>query len=369
MLGSVLQRASESFAHESESAVPAKILVVDDDPISLIYIRRIVQKAGYEVRSATNGVEALKMARDEKYDAILTDWMMPEMDGIELVRHVRTGSTFSPFIAIVTAIASEEARLRALESGADDYLTKPYRQEEIEDILTRGLRRGASPRPSLRGSAPASTPSGVSLALGIAASTGGPPTVRTVVRDLQVLDDVAVFVVLHAPAWMLEGYAQRLGSSSDMPVVLGTQGAPISAGTVYLAPGDHHMTVSDGGQTIQLDKGPPENYLRPAADPLFRSLARVYKDRCLSVVLTGMGKDGTIGAGHVSAAGGGVIVQDPSTAIVASMPKSVLDMRIAHKVVSLDRMGQVIIEELSRMHRAVATGGRRSQGPVFMPYR
>jgi two-component system chemotaxis response regulator CheB len=328
-----------------------RILIAEDDVPSMMLLKRTLQKAGFEIVAVRNGVEALDAVRKQEFDAVLTDWMMPQMDGIELIKQIRLEIKDSPFIAIVTAIASDEARIRALESGADDYLSKPYLPEQVLDILSRGL----SKKPGIRRTKArkSGTGGGASAvqALGIAASTGGPPSVRTVVESMGLLENTAVFIVLHGPAWMLESYWRRLADVTEMEVALGEHGCPISAGTIYLAPGDYHMTVSDDGKLIQLDQEAPENFVRPAADPLFRSLAKVYRNNCVAVILTGMGKDGTVGAGYIAAAGGIVMAQDPSTAIMPSMPRTAIDMRIPRRIEPLQKLGAAINEEISNLKK------------------
>jgi two-component system, chemotaxis family, protein-glutamate methylesterase/glutaminase len=101
--------------------------------------------------------------------------------------------------------------------------------------------------------------------------------------------------------------------------------------------------------SLSLNQDPPENFVRPAADPLFRSVAKAFGRDAVAVVLTGMGRDGTIGAGYVASAGGTVLAQDPATAILASMPQSVIDLRIATSVVPLDRMGAAISARIAAL--------------------
>ena len=133
-----------------------------------------------------------------------------------------------------------------------------------------------------------------------------------------------------------------------MPVRLAQDGMKIAPGTVYLAPGDVHMVVNPDTLEIALVDDPPENYCRPAADPLFRSIATAFGKRCVAAVFTGMGRDGSIGAGYIAAAGGVVLAQDPKTATIGSMPQSVIDLRLANVVEPLDQMPEAIMLEVRR---------------------
>jgi len=141
---------------------------------------------------------------------------------------------------------------------------------------------------------------------------------------------------------MLETFADRLGRETNMPVRLGTDGMRIVEGEVYLAPGAVHMEVSSIGFKIRLVAGPPVNYVCPAADPLFRSGAQAFGPHSVGVIMTGMGRDGSDGAAELRAAGGAVLVQDPSTSTATSMPASAIEMGAASEVVPLDDLAASI---------------------------
>lgn len=318
-----------------------KILIAEDDLVSRGLLEKILVKAGHEVIAARTGTEALQRFKDNAVDVLLTDWMMPEMDGIELARKVRALSLPTPLIIIVTTLALEEARTRALDAGADDYLLKPYDPAEIISRIDSGIKRlrgggGAQPRKAAGAKLPPM------IGVGIAASTGGPPTLMTLFSGIEPTTEAAFFVVLHGPVWLFETFLPRLQTRTAMKVSIGADGMRISAGEVYLAPGDRHMIVDPQRMVLRLTDGPEENFVRPAADPLFRSLARAFGRRAMGVVVTGMGRDGTIGAGYIAAAGGLVLAQDPATAILSSMPQSVIDLRLAKIVAPLDSLGGTV---------------------------
>jgi two-component system chemotaxis response regulator CheB len=330
-----------------------KILIAEDDLPSTVLLKRIVKNAGHECGDVRNGADALALLEAEHVDVLLTDWMMPGLDGIELIEKTRARLSRPPFIVLITAIGSPEAMHRALEAGADEFLAKPYGAQDVLAILERGLAKIATSSQRF-----ASAPRGVlfdvsRIAIGIAASTGGPPAIRTVIEGMGHLPDASVFIVLHGPAWMLSSYADRLRSATSMHVSLGADGMQITAGAIYLAPGDHHMVVNHDGTALALNQNPAENYVRPAADPLFRSLAEAYGSRCIISVLTGLGRDGTIGSGYVSAAGGFVIAQDPRTAVMPSMPQTVVDLRVAHDIQPLEEIGPAIARRVSTVLHGV----------------
>ena len=150
-------------------------------------------------------------------------------------------------------------------------------------------------------------------------------------------------------------FAQRLDRLSPLRVVEAADGSPLLPGTVHLAPGDHHLVVRAGGQRglhTGLNQGPPENFCRPAVDPLFRSAVTAFDGAVLAVVLTGMGSDGRNGAGEIRAAGGTVIVQDQATSVVWGMPGAISQAGLADEVLPLDRIAEAIDRHLCRRRRA-----------------
>lgn len=326
-----------------------KVLIVEDNTSSRLLLGKILGKAGYEITYARDGLEAREILMQDNFDAVLTDWMMPNLDGIELIGLIRKMKNPAPVILVITALASRDARNKAMDAGADDYVAKPYHNQEVLDRLqTCILRKKADlNRPAVPERIEKRVPSFVGV--GIAASTGGPSTLLEVITGLKPTTLASFFIVLHGPAWMLESYSERLREQTRMGVILAKDGISVKPGIIYLAPGDRHMVIDTAKFELQLLDTPPENFVRPSADPLFRSIADSFGPKSLGVVLTGMGRDGSIGSGYISAAGGIVLAQDPATAILPSMPQSVIDLRIAQHVVPLDSMADAIMNNISQL--------------------
>lgn len=333
-----------------------RILIAEDDTTSASLLGRLLSTQGYQARIVGDGREALALCRRHRFDAVLTDWMMPHMDGIELIRQIRSGAHPVPFIMVITSLDACQAREHALQAGADDYLAKPYGATELLGRLQDGLARSQQPAPRLRPvpTRPLASPPAFA-AVCIATSTGGPETLATVLKQLPVTPTAAFLLVVHGPAWMLETLAGRLRPLLAMPVKLAVHGETLIPGTIYLAPGERHLLVQPGSLALSLSDTPPENYVRPAADPLFRSAAQAFGRHCIGVVLTGLGRDGTLGALHVAAAGGVVIAQDPAGAVAGSMPQTVIDSGAVTTVVPLERMAATLLDHIQRLAPATAS--------------
>ena len=141
--------------------------------------------------------------------------------------------------------------------------------------------------------------------------------------------------------------AERLNDQSKLKVMEASEGMPITAGTVLIAPGNYHMVIRRNGNQacVALNQGPPENSCRPAADVLFRSAAETYGNSVIGVVLTGMGKDGLYGCEAVKGQGGYVIAQDEASSVVWGMPGFVSKSGLADATVDLDAVVPELLKQ------------------------
>lgn len=340
-----------------------QILVVEDELTNSILLKRILTRAGYSIVVAHNGMEALKHLERDKFDAVLTDWMMPQIDGIELIRRMRQQLKPLPLIIMITALVSEGARAYALESGADDYIAKPIDVEELLTRLKDGLDRHQQ-------SAPGKLTNTVTrdidvkpphVAVVIGTSTGGPPTLIELFKNMPEKVNAAFYIVQHGPSWMLETFSQRLQRETAFNVTLAYDGLQSQPDHIYISPGDKHMRIDPATYKITLDDGPKENFVRPAADPLFRSAAEAFGRYCVGVILTGLGRDGAQGASQIAAVKGTVIVQDPETAVAPSMPSTVIQSGVNCKVMPLTAIAKEISELVFPLSASLKMAAKEQQ--------
>ena len=330
---------------KAESNHIRKILIAEDDPTSAELLKNILEKNHYLVAVVPNGKKAYDEIREQQYDILLTDWMMPWMDGIELIKKVREKIKNPPLIIVITSLSSQEARNHALASGADEYIAKPYKPNIIIEKLNNLFLR-VSQKPSDIFSLPAIIPETNPPFIGIciAASSGGPQTLLQVIRTIPVIGNAAIFVIQHGPQWVLLDMVESWKKICNMDVVLGSDGMAVKPGRIYLAPAQYHMTIEPGSLFIKLNNDPPVNFIKPAADPLFKSVARSFGKYSISVVLSGMGCDGTLGSQYISSVGGIVIAQDPSTAIVPYMPAAVIESVPEVQIIPIQDISDTIIK-------------------------
>ncbi|KFE66702.1 sigma-54-dependent transcriptional regulator [Hyalangium minutum] len=128
------------------------VLVVDDEESVRTFLAELLGNAGYQVRCASSGAQALEMLQGGSFDAVLLDVVMPEMSGLEVLRHYRGSGGAAPVI-VLSALAGADDAVRAMKMGASDYLSKPFGNDELEDVLARALgtrapaRQAAAPAP------------------------------------------------------------------------------------------------------------------------------------------------------------------------------------------------------------------------------
>ena len=347
-----------------------RALIVDDS----VVVRKVLTDALSNdpsvevVGTAANGVIALKKIPQVNPDIVVLDVEMPEMDGLETVKHIRASWPKLPVIMCSSLTErGAETTLRALAFGASDYVAKPSRlnANDVDNLagfkaellakvkalcgVEPTISAALPPRIPLAAVRPRTQRDAVSV-LAIGCSTGGPTALSTLFEGLPRDLPVPILIVQHMPPLFTKLLAERLAASSGIKVTEATHGERVEPGSAYVAPGDHHMTVVVDGvhRRIALNQETPECSCRPAVDVLFRSLAKVYGAGVLASVMTGMGHDGTRGARDIVDAGGTLIVQNAATCVVPSMPQAVVDAGLASGVFPLEQLAHELVLRVRR---------------------
>jgi two-component system chemotaxis response regulator CheB len=360
-------------------------MVVDDSAVIRGLLTKTLEtEADIKVVSTVgNGQAAIDALKRVDVDVVVLDIEMPVMDGLTaLPKMLEARPGVQVIMASTLTLKGASVSMKALSLGAADYLPKPttttgintatdFKQGLVEKVKSwglvarkkRGLPAGTAAAPGSSAPAtpkklhagtvtlrPAPIVPGKVDCLAVGSSTGGPQALFAFFRSLGRVDRMPVFVTQHMPATFTTILAEHLGQASGMQAAEAKDGEAVLPGRIYVAPGDFHMTVENqgAGAVVRLNKNPPENFCRPAVDPMLRSIAKVYGARTLFVMLTGMGQDGLKGARDLVAAGSTVIAQDEATSVVWGMPGAVASAGLCTAVLPLSEIGPYVKKALLR---------------------
>jgi len=315
--------------------------------------------------AAHDGQTCLRAVRALQPDVVVLDLEMPGLSGMETIDLLRREWPDLPIIMFSAYTARGASyTLEALARGATDYVTKPsghpspeaaiatLREDLLPKIIVLAARRHKPAAPSIIPAARASrtVPALPAQVIGIGVSTGGPSALELLLPRLPQGFPAPVLIVQHMPKLFTSALAERLNRCCALPVTLAYDGAEVTPGTIWLAPGDSHMelTVTSGRMRIALNQDAPEQHCRPSVNPLFRSLARTLRNRALGVIMTGMGADGLEGSRAIVDAGGAVLAQDESSSAVWGMPGRVVAAGLAAAVLPIASLADAIIQRTSR---------------------
>ena len=354
----------------NQTSATKKVLIVDDSALMRSLFCAIINSdKRFEVADiAMNGVEALELLKKKSYDAVVMDVSMPMMDGLQLLRELRKNK-IAARVMVVSSHTYEGAKttMDALTLGALDFLQKPgpksdkalFRERFLE--ILEVVANGAYPdfnalketeqmrKPDEEQNVRTRSDNGSgSKIVAIASSTGGPRALQSVIPYLPKNLDAPVLLVQHMPKGFTASLAERLNELSNVPVKEAIEGEELKKGTVYVAMGGQHLTVSCSGagrHVIHYTDEPPREGVKPSANYMYESLADSKFDHIICAVMTGMGADGTAGIRSLRKAKDTyVIAQNKETCTVYGMPKSVVSAGLADTEIPLEQIAQKITQ-------------------------
>ena len=361
---------------------------------------------------AENGQDLIDKLKTAKPDVILLDIEMPVMTGLQFLKKRKELRLDVPVI-ILSSVATEGAAvtIECLELGASDFITKPgssvtlkigdVTNEIIEYIASYGgayaimhgkqipdpeffthqiklkeaerfviKKKGEETAKSVSITKADVVPStwfqpktkepvvitperegGKIDIIAIGISTGGPNALRDVFKAIDPKLKQPILVVQHMPAGFTAEFANSLNNICPLAVSEAKDGEPILDGHVYIAPGGYHMLVEHKplGNFIKLSQEAPRNGHRPSCDVLFESVAEIFKNHALGVIMTGMGRDGAAQITEMRKKGAWTLGQNKDTSIVYGMPKVAFELGGVQKQVALENMAGEI-SSLAREH-------------------
>lgn len=344
-----------------------KTLIVDDSFFMRKLLREILEtdKEIEVVGEAHDGAQAIAETLRLSPDVITMDYHMPIMNGAEATKKILSlGEKKFPAIIIISAYTATGVKetLECLRSGAVDFIQKPSGELsiDIKDISAEILAkihvaatakiRGFSKIKEKKERKVSCDNKYTEKIIVIGASTGGPPVVEDILVNLKPSLEAMVIVVQHMPKYFTASFAERLNRISPIAVAEAKAGELINTSQILLAPGDTDMSIEDTGngkELIQLFDRHMITCPHPSIDVAMQSIAKLKRKKIVGVILSGMGNDGTEGARSIKQAGGYVIAQDPKTAVVNSMPKSIMDNELVDEVLPPNKIAKRLMELVS----------------------
>jgi len=349
-----------------------RILIAEDDEALAKFVRQGLEGGHYSVDVLSDGEQARTAATEFEYDVVILDLNLPKLDGVSVLRHLRTKKPSVP-VLVLTQRTRVEDRVQCLDTGADDYVPKQLSPTSLDIIhirqdLIRKIRAAAQSRPSHSPLAMARKPSQSCLsdapprcaiptpaivAMGI--STGGPKALQEILplfpRDLSV----PIVIVQHMPLGFTTPFAQRLNTLCSVTVREACHRDCLRPGVVYIAPAGIHLKVerpSNSHPVLCLDPQPEDALHKPSVDVMMNSVAEVFGNLVLGVIMTGMGSDGAKGMHAIHRRGGFTIGQDESTCTVYGMPRACADLGVLTRIVPLSQIPTLILYATHYRRRA-----------------
>jgi two-component system, chemotaxis family, protein-glutamate methylesterase/glutaminase len=357
-----------------------RVLVIDDS----LFMRQMVSDILNSdplievIDTAISGDEGLKKIELLKPDVVTLDYEMPGLNGVATLVKIMCKYPVPVVMISAHTIEGGEITLEALSQGAIDYVLKPSGAvsldikkvgSEIIDkvkVASKANVKAISFEYSsvIRQNEPLQSTSykpHTNRAVAIGSSTGGTKGVELILASMPADFPLPIFVVQHMPAMFITLFADRLNRLAKIKVKEGEDGEEVKGATVYMAPGDWHMEVrladtnknkNESRQTTNYDlqtkvvltKDPPVYGLRPSVDNLMRSIARVYGENGIGVILSGMGSDGASGMSDIFKSGGHTIAQNEETSVVFGMPRRAIEAGAVDDVLPIESIAGKIME-------------------------
>ena len=350
-----------------ETRLQIGVLIVDDSAFMRTALSRMIASDPQlcVLGTARSGEEALERIAVLNPDVITLDVEMPGLDGLETLRRIMAQCPRPVIMVSSATVADAETTFSALRAGAFDYVPKRLSSTSLDiihiqsDLVvkikaaahSRRSRSGARKPPQSAGSLDRSTFPTSPAIVALGTSTGGPKALQEILPLLTPDLSVPILIVQHMPLGFTTPFALRLNTLCQVPIREAVHRETIQPGTVYIAPAGIHMTVervAASRPTIYLSPQPDT----PSVDILMQSVATIYRNLSMGVIMTGMGSDGALGMTAIHSEGGVTIGQDEASCTVYGMPRVCAELGVLDRVVPLSQIPQQIMMATRSRKRA-----------------
>ena len=331
------------------------ILLICDDPQKIFFLENDITKRFHLPVTTQKSVEDAQKKYPHHSTKVII-FVSRELDTLDAIKRIQqTWPTAKVLCMVLLSFHQQSIYSQKRVHGIQHFFVhvsspnhlKQWNNEVLLPTIQEYLQEKMGSREIC-----STTPSNETSIVVVASSCGGPIALRQLISTLHPELHTPILIAQHVPKMFDSSLCTSLNSYSDRTILLGEHGLRIQNNHIYLAPFDYHMQIAhhSTGSIITLNQQPKEHFLRPAADPLFRSAAKIYKKNTVAVILTGMGEDGTEGAKIVRAHGGTVICQDEQTSIMWGMPSSAIQANVHSKVLPIEEIGNAIFETIKKQN-------------------
>lgn len=339
-------------------------MIVDDSAVArAVLARMIAARPDFEIAATLSSADAaLAFLSRRNVDIILLDIEMPGMDGLTALPALLAASEGAR-VLIVSSACDEgaAATMQALTLGAADTLAKPtasafgghFAEALFEKLARIGHARSAPYPPAPGGNMAAMPPavlrplaSGPVECLAIGASTGGLHALSNLLRALPRSFDAPILITQHLPPVFMPFFASQICGVSGRPTKVAQNGVLLERGHILVAPGEGHLCCKSvrGRVVATIVSDPVDNGCMPSVDPMLASVSDVFGATAIGIILSGMGRDGVLGAAVLARAGGDLLVQDRESSVVWGMPGAIVSAGLASVVLPPDQLAELILQ-------------------------
>jgi len=336
-----------------------KVIISDPSKSFRLLIKEILTASDYEIIALTeDGQEVINLIKKGNIpNLLITELEMPIVNGFELLQFIKSYNEVNKQKIIPIVITNfEKYRRDAFRLKARQFLVKKtsstnnisYYTKKIIPLLdmvqiekkyqqSYTVSVSKSPTPII----------GRFKAIAIGVSTGGPKAINRILPTISARNQgIPIFIVQHMPKGFTERFASNLDNTCQHRVVEVSSTMELNLNTIYIAKGGTHMVLRGGThKQVGISDTPPENNCKPSVDVFLRTFADVYKNNGLTIILTGMGNDGSKSLSKIKENGGTIFVQDEESSVVWGMPGSAVNTGFVDKIISLD----FIPDEISKV--------------------
>jgi two-component system chemotaxis response regulator CheB len=324
-----------------------RVLLVDDSELVRDMIRAILESAPdiVVVGEASNGMEAIAMVAALKPDIVTMDIEMPVMGGLEAIERIIAENPVP--ILVVTALTGVRTAFTAVSKGALDVIEKPdISLKNVQNLIKKVrllatvdvsahllITRRQSGTAGVRDAAiQKGFPKGGIVV--IAASTGGPQAIYSILSQLPAHFPIPIVITQHIAEGFTQGMVEWLNTGTSLTVCVAGNGTILAAGNVYVNPAEHSMRITEQGMIILGDLDARQVY-HPSCNILLASVAAAYRERAVGLIMSGMGDDGVSGMQSIKMAGGVTLAQDAVSSVMFGMNRLAVERGYIQKVVPL----------------------------------